>query len=387
MNRFTEWDLPASLVEALTEKEITEPTEIQKKLIPLLLAGNNAIGQAPTGTGKTLAYLLPLLARLETSDQKDQALIVAPTYELASQIQQVALELLQKAGLAIKTALLIGSGNKARQIEKLKEKPQLLVGTSVRLLELIAARKIQGQNIRMIVCDEADRLLSKEQQDTTEKIIRSAFKDCQVVFCSATFAGKSLEAAKQLKEAVEIVQTTERPSLPQSIVHKYMIVAQRDKFSLLRRLLQEEQLQQALVFADNPVLLQEFTEKLQFHQVAVAGLYGAKDKVARKQAVADFRKGKLKVLAASDVAARGLDFPAVSHVFQLDFPDTPHVYLHRAGRTGRQGRVGVVISLVTPGEAEKLKETAKKLQIELTEQKVKQGRPKDSKKGAKHGKV
>jgi ATP-dependent RNA helicase DeaD len=360
--------------QVLVKQGIIDPTDIQWQAIPLIAARQDVIGQAPTGTGKTLAYVLPLLQKLQQGQLPNEVIIIAPTYELAAQIHGVANGLIKAAELPITTALIVGSGSIVRQMDKLKSKPRLIIGSSGRIVELIKKKKIHAPSIRTLVIDEADRLFSDEQLASVKELVKSTLKDRQILCFSATFSVKTLNIAKEIMHDPVVVRTTTRPTIPSSVSHFYFVAERRDKFEILRKLIGLIQPQQALVFVNSGEAMADVTAKLCYHGLKAAGLHGGNGKQDRKQTVQDVLKGKTKILVASDIAARGLDFPDLTHVFQLDFPETPHAYLHRAGRTGRAGKVGVVISIVTAREAEELHKTAGALAVSFTEKKLLKGK-------------
>lgn len=377
MDHFLELGCSELLLQSLVQQGITKPTAIQQQAIPLIAAGRDVIGQAPTGTGKTLAYLLPILPQLNQEQIQNQVIIIAPTYELAAQINRVTGQLIESSGLKLTAALIVGSGNIARQADKLKSKPQIIIGSSGRILEFIRKKKINAQSVRTIVLDEADRLFGEEHLDSVKQVVKSTLKDRQILCFSATYSVKTLNIAREIMNGPELIQTTDRPAIPESVSHWYFIVERRDKFEMLRKLLQLIQPVQALVFVNSSETMADVTTKLCYHGFAAEGLHGSKGKQDRKQAVLNVLKGKSKILVASDVAARGLDFPDLTHVIQLDFPETPHAYLHRAGRTGRAGKDGTVISIVTAREADELHKTALALAVTLSGKKFVQGKIRD----------
>lgn len=375
---FIKLGLSKELAQALQDSRIETPTPVQQQVIPLALAGKDVVGQSATGTGKTLAYLLPLLQKIDTGRRETQAIVLAPTHELAIQIHRQLEDLIQKSGLPATAAPMIGNVNISRQIDKLKEKPHILVGSSGRILELIQKRKLSAQTVKTIVLDEADRLLDDNNRDSVKAVIKTTQRDRQLLLFSATFTPAVREQAEGLTQAAVWVELADETKVPAGITHLYVVAEQRDKFELLRKLTGHLAVQKALVFINKSENILAVTEKLAYHGIAVAGLHGSSLKNERKKAMDDFRSGRVKLLVVSDLAARGLDIPDVTHVFNLEFPEDPKLYLHRAGRTGRAGKSGTVLSLVTSGEAALIPRLAKILNIEITAKKLLHGKLADT---------
>jgi len=347
---FTDLQLPPDLIEALSKQQISEPTPIQSAALPVLLAGKDAYLNAETGTGKTLAYLLPLMARIDLAQVATQVVIVAPTHELSIQIHRQSCDLAQNAGRAIRSVLLIGGTATARQIEKLKSKPHVVVGSPGRIVELIERGKLKTPHLRAIVVDEADRLLQDENLKWIQKIVGLAPPARQLIFASATIEAQTREVLASLSpEAVTLSPGT--AAVNENIQHLYLICEERDKPDILRKLLHALDVPRSIVFVHRNEVAERVAAKLAHHKLAVADLTAALDKLDRKHAMDGIRSGAINIMIASDLAARGLDIPAVTHVFNLDVPTMSTAYLHRVGRTGRAGAQGTAVSLLTEIEA------------------------------------
>lgn len=370
---FNSLNLSEALTIALKAEGISEPTAIQEKSIPLILAKKDMIGQSETGTGKTLAYLLPIFQTLNTQQRETQGLILAPTHELALQIHRQIERLAQNSELSVTSAVIIGNVNINRQIEKLKERPQLIVGSSGRILELIQKRKISSQTIKTIVLDEADRLLDDHNLKTVEAVIKTTLRDRQLLAFSATMAPIILERIKALAKNPEIVRVSNQTQVAVTLIHQYFLTEQRDKFEVLRKLVRIINPERALVFINKSEEIEVTVEKLRFHGLNAVGIHGSTIKSDRGKAMAEFHSGKFQLLVASDLAARGLDIPGISHVFNLDLPEDPQLYLHRVGRTGRAGQSGVAISIVNERELGKLKKVEKQFAIHIDEKDMSKG--------------
>ncbi len=364
LTSFSELGLGAALVTALAAGNITSPTKIQALAIPEVLAGKDLLGQAPTGTGKTLAYLLPLFQRLDAEKKELQALILAPTHELAMQIHHQAALLAETSGIELLSVPIIGQVNIARQIDSLKAKPQLIVGSAGRVLELIGKKKITAHTVKVLVLDEADRLLDEQNAPAVEGVVRALKRDRQVVLLSASLPEAVAKKAAAFMNGPVRVADEANMTVPEGIDHEVVVAELREKFDVLRRLVNRMELQRALVFVDGGDA-ERVLERLLFHGLPAASLVGGARKEVRQQALADFKRGTVRLLVATDLAARGLDIPDISHVINLSIPESAEVYLHRAGRTGRAGKRGTVVSIATKGELATLAELAKKLKLSL----------------------
>ena len=369
---FTDLGVGDALVRALEVEEIVRPMPIQIEAIPALIDGKDAYVSAETGTGKTLAYLLPIFEKMDPPLSNAQAIILAPTHELASQIHQQALRLAQNSGMPIKSLLLIGGTNTKRQVEKLKKKPQLVVGSTGRILELIRIKKLKVPAIQTVVIDEADRMLFGDSLNTVCELLQTLPKKPQLIFASAT--EQAVSSAEARKLAPEMVQLTAGANqVNADIQHVYFICEERDKADLLRRLVRAIEPERALVFVHRNKEAELVKSKMEHYRIPVADLHGTHGKLARKKAIDDIRKGAVNVLIASDVAARGLDIKGVTHIFNYDAPSGSKDYLHRAGRTGRAGEQGYAISLMTPQETRLVHRYKSELGIEMVEAIIREG--------------
>ena len=370
---FTDLQVQPELIAALSKQQITEPTPIQIVAHPVLMAGKDAYLHAETGTGKTLAYLLPLFARLDASQAATQIVIVAPTHELAIQIHRQACELAQNAGWPIRAVLLIGGTATERQIEKLKKKPHLVVGSPGRINELIERGKLKTKDIRSIVIDEADRLLSDESVASIRSIVEAAPPKRQLVFASATLESQSTEALAEIAPEVEMLRAG-AAAVNENIQHLYLVCEERDKPDELRKLLHALSPERAIVFVHRNDVAERVASKLAHHHIDVADLNAALNKVDRKHAMDGIRSGAIRVLISSDVAARGLDVKGVTHVFNLDVPTMSKAYLHRVGRTGRAGEKGTAVTLMTEAEERLVRRYQEELGIEMQRVRMREGR-------------
>jgi superfamily II DNA/RNA helicase len=369
---FAELEIPPALVAALAKQGITEPTDIQVAALPALLAGKDAYINSETGTGKTLAYLLPLFCRIDLKLEATQVIVVVPTHELAIQIQRQSCDLAQNSGMPIRSLLLIGGTSMDRQIDKLKKKPQIVVGSPGRIRELIGMNKLKPQSVRTLVIDEADRLLCGDGIESTRAIIKTAPGKRQLVFVSATEQPESEREISALAPDIVMLRTAAAPVNP-NIEHSYLVCEERDKADFLRKLLHAMQPERAIVFVHRNETAENVAAKLAHHKIPVADLHGAYEKSERKQAMDDFRSARVRVLIASDLAARGLDIQGVTHIFNLDVPTQSKAYLHRVGRTARAGAKGHAVSLLTEQEVRLVRRYQTELGITMTPIRLREG--------------
>ena len=372
MNKsFNELNINQSIVMALKKQNITSPTGIQETSIPFALENKDIIAEAHTGTGKTLAFLIPIFEKINLEKREMQAIILAPTHELVVQIESQIKLLATNSHMDIKSLSIMGESNIEKQIKKLKEiKPHIIVGSPGRILDLIKKRKITAHTIKTIVLDEADNLLSKNKPTIIKDIIKSTMKDRQLMFFSASINKETLNLAKTLVKEVEIIKIENKSEINPRIEHICILGSLRDRFENLRKLLAAEQPKRAIVFVNNNTELRQINEKLQYHKVKSTAIYGNASKEERQRALDSFRRGKCNVLVSSDLSARGLDIPEVSHIISLDFPVNPDEYLHRAGRTARGDNSGVSVCLITNKDIEILQSYEKAFGIEFTVKKL-----------------
>ncbi len=331
-NGFVPLGLSPALLSALEKQDITQPTEIQHRLLPELLAGKDVIGRSETGSGKTLAYLLPIFERLDLSVRGTQAIILTPTHELAAQVFRQAELLQENSGIDAGCALLI------------------VIGSTGRILDLIRRRKIQAHLVKIIVLDEGDRLLEDGNISDVREVIRATLKERQIAILSASISAETKVRASGLMKPDFAVVEAESAVVPKGLSHYYILSSPREKFVNLRKILAGEKPEKAIVFLNNPENIEVTVDKLCYHGIKAAGIYGTAGKLERKTALADFREGRVSVLVASDIGSRGLDIEGVTHIINLDVPEEPTHYLHRAGRCGRKGLPGTAITIVTPYE-------------------------------------
>lgn len=365
-NTFSALGLDETLISALTKQNITTPMPIQSLVLPVAREGKDLIAQAHTGSGKTLAFLLPIFEKINPSLRQTQALILAPTHELVMQIQEQIRLLSENSQKGITSTTIMGNMNMAKQVEKLKKnKPHIVVGSTGRVLDLMKQKKITAHTIKTIVLDEADNLLDKNQSHPIKDIIKAVMKDTQIMLFSATINPFTLSTAQTFMKEPVMLNACEDTILNPNITHFYTVTEFRKKFETLRKMINIQNPNKSLVFLNNNHEVEVAVEKLNFHGKLAGGLYGSQTKEQRKQTLDQFRSGKLNILVSSDLSARGLDIPDITHVFSMDLPPSPHDYLHRAGRSARGNNKGTAICIITPKDLDTIKEYEKKLSIHM----------------------
>ena len=338
-----------------------ETMKIQEEMIPAMVEGKDIVAESPTGSGKTLAYTLPILNKVDGSKKKTQALIVAPSQELAMQIVEVIRQWTE--GTDITVQQLIGGANSARQIEKLKKKPTIVVGTPGRLNELARQGKLKLKEIETVVLDECDQLLSREYRVVVKSFIEDAAFGRQVVVVSATITEEiKLVAERLMVEPVAIQIKPEDLVKFGKVVHSFIKVDERDKTDMLRRLSNIDGVR-GLAFVNNidQVLMKQ--SKLEYRDAPIVALHSDMKKDERKKALDSFRNGEARILIATDIAARGLDISGLTHVVHVDVPRTVEQYTHRSGRTGRAGADGEVLTLLSYQDEKTYKKWLRELSL------------------------
>lgn len=361
-----------AITDKLTEKGISAPTAVQKDVAPFIYTGANCLFESETGTGKTLAYALPLFQRLlfDAPDKNEASrtlalLIAAPTKELAAQIKNELNFFLGEYGKAL---LCFGGSPLKRQIEALKEKPFAAVGSPNRLLELIQLKKIKAAQVEALVFDEADRLLSKEMSCESIALIQALPDSIQFCACSATLSQQTQSRlASVLQRGGTAARETHIRILPKEniltkqITHWAFYAEERDKNDTLRRFLAAAKPEKALIFCGGTDDAERTAQYLAAKSVDCGVLHSQADKIERKQALDRFKSGSCPILITSDLCARGLDIGSISHVVQMGLPPDSDFFIHRAGRTGRSGNTGTNVVIGTEAELFALARLEKKL--------------------------
>lgn len=363
--------LSDKLKKSVQELGFSSPTPVQSEVIPKIIDGENVLFQSDTGTGKTFAYLFPLITKLDTLEEKKslnstvKIIIVAPTFELASQINAAC-----KSITDYKTALLIGGVPIKRQIELLKEKPQIVIGTASRLVELIHLKKLKIENLFAVVFDETDRLLKKEAISDTSDLRNLLSANTQIIACSATLN-------KQTKiffaDSKNIVLPPENV-LKEKITHWAIYAENRDKIDTLRKFLAAENPEKALIFTSRADQVENIYNKLSYKKVECSCLHAKTDKQQRKNAIDFFKRGKTPVLITSDLAARGLDIPDIQYIIQMDLPQDEDFFVHRCGRTARAGKTGINVVIGDEWEMHHYAKLEKKFGLKVFPKEIHNGK-------------
>lgn len=378
---FAQLNVAEDLCSQLAAEGITAPTAVQAAALPEALAGRDVIIRSHTGTGKTLCYLLPILQKLDAASSHLQAVVVAPTQELAMQIVRLAEKLGEARG--IRTLGLIGGASLKRQLERLKQRPHLVAGTPGRLVELLEMRKLKLHEVRILVVDEVDQVFQLGEQSEIELIMKRTQRDRQLIFVSATMPDDLRKVADEWMTQPSYVDEAGEAQTAPGIEHVYFECEARKRVDLLQKLIYHYRPQASIVFVNHTDQIAEITEKLKYNQIAADALYGDQPKLERNLVLDKLRAGKLQVLVATDLAARGLDLPNVSHVFALHPAADSDYYVHRAGRTGRMGRKGTMVSLIIPSELFILRKFEKQLNIQIKRKELYFGRIVDPEKKEK----
>ncbi|KRN90583.1 ATP-dependent RNA helicase [Ligilactobacillus ceti DSM 22408] len=366
-------------MEAVDRSGFEEATPIQAATIPLALTGKDVIGQAQTGTGKTAAFGLPILQNIDTQDRHIQAIIVSPTRELAIQTQEELYRLGKEK--RAKVQVVYGGADIRRQISSLKRGPQILVGTPGRLLDHIKRRTADLSHVKMVVLDEADEMLDMGFVEDIESIIEAVPKEHQTLLFSATMPPAILKIGEKFMHNPEIVKIKAK-ELTTDLVEQYFVKARDyEKFDLMTRFLDIQAPDLTIVFGRTKRRVDELSKGLEARGYNAAGIHGDLSQQRRMSILKRFKEGKLDILVATDVAARGLDISGVTHVYNYDIPQDPESYVHRIGRTGRAGQHGVSVTFVTPNEMDYLRVIEK-----LTKKRMDALRP-PTEKEAFHGQI
>ena len=370
---FSTLGLSDELIRAVTESGYTTPTPIQMQAIPAVLSGCDLLAGAQTGTGKTAAFVLPLLHRLSDKSTKGpsdgrppiRALILVPTRELAAQVEESVVT--YGKYLKLSSMTMIGGVSINPQIKQLRSRVDILVATPGRLLDHVQQKTINLANIKILVLDEADRMLDMGFVRDIKKILALLPKNRQNLLFSATFSDEIKLLADNLLNKPVLVEVSPRNSTAEMITHKVYQVNGDRKSALLESLIKQNNWHQVLVFTRTKHGANKLAEYLISHEIPALAIHGNKSQAARTRALAEFKSGTLQVLVATDIAARGIDIADLPYVVNFELPNVPEAYIHRIGRTGRAGQTGYAISLVSPEERKFQFDIEKLLKMRLFE--------------------
>ncbi|MFD1203665.1 DEAD/DEAH box helicase [Sporosarcina contaminans] len=361
MTKFSELNISESTQKALQRMGFEEATPIQEGTITLSMEGKDVIGQAQTGTGKTAAFGIPIIEKIDMSNPSVQALIIAPTRELAIQVS----EEIYKIGYGKRARVLTVYGGQeiGRQIRALRNNPQIVVGTPGRILDHINRKTLKLNNVQTLVLDEADEMLNMGFIEDINTILASVPSERQTLLFSATMPAPIRKIAETFMKTPEIVKIKSKEMTVENIDQYFVKSQEREKFDILSRLLNVHQPELAIVFGRTKRRVDELSHALSIRGYLAEGIHGDLTQAKRMSVLRQFKENKIDVLVATDVAARGLDISGVTHVYNFDIPQDPESYVHRIGRTGRAGKSGVAVTFVTSREMGYLRvveETTKK---------------------------
>lgn len=350
---FTSLNLREEVVQAITGLGYAEPTPIQTAMIPIMLKGADVIGQAQTGTGKTAAFALPILHNF-TPQRQPQALVLAPTRELALQVADSMVA--YGKHLNVRVLAVYGGQPYGPQISNLKRGVDIVVGTPGRMNDLLERKVLNLSEVKTVVLDEADEMLNMGFIEEVEKILAETPAERQTALFSATLPARIRSLANRFMRDPQSVNIKRDTLTLASTEQRYYLVHESDKTNALTRLFEIEPITSALIFARTRAETSTLANELVVRGIPAEAIHGDLDQNARERVLGRFRSNQLKVLVATDVAARGLDIDDISHVFNYHLPDDAEVYIHRIGRTGRAGKTGIAITLISPRDKRRLRE-------------------------------
>ncbi|MDO5845966.1 MAG: DEAD/DEAH box helicase [Methanocorpusculum sp.] len=361
---FAEFAISEELLQAVSDMGFEEPTPIQVMAIPQILEGNDVTGQAQTGTGKTAAFGIPIIEKLDSENKSVQALVLSPTRELTIQTAEEFSRLMKyKKGLSV--VPIYGGQPIERQLRALKGSVQVVIGTPGRVIDHIKRGTLSLGNVKMFVLDEADQMLDMGFREDIEDIFKETPTDRQTILFSATMPGPILDITKRFQKNPIFVKITRRELTVPQIEQTYIEVRERDKLEALCRMLDMNNPELAIVFCNTKRTVDDLMSRMQARGYFVEALHGDMKQMQRDRVMARFRAGAIDVLIATDVAARGIDVDDVDIVFNYDVPQDVEYYVHRIGRTGRAGRTGKSVTFVAPREIYKLRDIQRYAKIKI----------------------
>lgn len=361
----------------LSDKKIVDMTEIQRQTYKHIMDNRDIIACSSTGTGKTLAYLIPIINRLKSNTHNIQAVVLVPTAELAIQVNNTLKDIFAHMDNTFSSVALIGAVNISRQIDSIKSnKPAIIIGTPNRIHQLISNRKIKVHEVKTLVLDEADKLFDKTFIQDVEAIRKSLMKFTQVLLFSASVDKKTRTNTLCFKPIfIDINSNSGNTSqIPSTIKHISVISDRRERIETLRKIIKAVKPEKAIIFVNSKYDLEESLQKLEYHHYNVASIAGNKDNSAKKAAIENFISGKIQLLIATDIAARGLQIDNIDTVINVNLPEDNKEYIHRCGRCGRNGNAGTCISIITDNELNKIKSYQKAFHINIVTKKLYQGK-------------
>ncbi|HFN3081415.1 TPA: DEAD/DEAH box helicase [Streptococcus pyogenes] len=346
--KFTEFNLSQDIQSAVVTAGFEKASPIQEMTIPLALEGKDVIGQAQTGTGKTAAFGLPTLNKIRTNENIIQALVIAPTRELAVQSQEELFRFGREKGVKVRSVY--GGSSIEKQIKALKSGAHIVVGTPGRLLDLIKRKALILDHVETLILDEADEMLNMGFLEDIEAIISRVPADRQTLLFSATMPAPIKQIGVKFMKDPEHVQIKNKELTNVNVEQYYVRVKEQEKFDTMTRLMDVNQPELSIVFGRTKRRVDEITRGLKLRGFRAEGIHGDLDQNKRLRVIRDFKNDQIDILVATDVAARGLDISGITHVYNYDITQDPESYVHRIGRTGRAGKSGESITFVSPNE-------------------------------------
>lgn len=365
------------VLDYLSDNKIVDMTEIQRQTYKHIMDNRDIIACSSTGTGKTLAYLIPIINRLKSNTHNIQAVVLVPTAELAIQVNNTLKDIFAHMDNTFSSVALIGDVNISRQIDSIKSnKPAIIIGTPNRIHQLISNKKIKVHEVKTLVLDEADKLFDKTFIQDVEAIRKSLMKFTQVLLFSASVDKKTRTNTLYFKPIfIDINSNSGNTSqIPSTIKHISVISDRRERIETLRKIIKAVKPEKAIIFVNSKYDLEESLQKLEYHHYNVASIAGNKDNSAKKAAIENFRSGKIQLLIATDIAARGLQIDNIDTVINVNLPEDNKEYIHRCGRCGRNDNTGTCISIITDNELNKIKSYQKAFHINIVNKRLYQGK-------------
>lgn len=357
-NQFSKYKINDNIIKSLNDINVTEPTPIQDKTIPILISGDDCIGQAQTGTGKTYAYLIPLLNSINYNSKNIEALVLTPTRELSIQVNNELKKLITYLP-KVSSANIYGGESYDKQYKELKNKPQIIIGTPGRIIDQINKGNINFSNIKYLVLDEADEMLKMGFQEDLETILQTIPNKHQTALFSATLPSFIKNISKSYMNNPKIVKIESKTLTVENILENIYYCKNNQKLDLLIRLLDYYNFNSVMIFSNTKSMVDEIVLYLKSNNYLAEGLHGDLKQKERDKVMTNFRNSYTKILVATDVAARGIDIDGIDGIINYDLPNENEIYVHRIGRTARNGANGIALSIVCKNQIDRVFEIEK----------------------------
>lgn len=342
---FDEFKFNKNVIQGIKEAGFSEPTDIQVETIPLAMEGKDIVGQAKTGTGKTAAFVLPLLQKMEPNEKNITALIVVPVRELSQQVAR-EIQLLGKH-VGARAVCVYGGASINMQIDEIRRRPQIIVGTPGRLIDLYERRMLDFTHVSTVILDEADKMFEMGFREDVERILSFLPPKRQTLLFSATMSREIKDMARRFMQTPTEINLSEDTLTVEGIKQYYIMVEQRQRVSTMVQLLTSQRVPKGVIFCRTKRTVDWLSRELQKRRVQSVAMHGDFSQAQRERSLAMFKNGKINLLIATNVAARGLHIEGITHVFNFELPEEDETYIHRIGRTARKGEKGVAITFLT----------------------------------------